>query len=106
MLGAAVLPLGFGDAAARHASAALAGSSAPPHTHWMTGPLRVEDLLPLIAVLPREQRIRLVRLVLAAAPPGERDAYAALSVHDGEFGSEEDGLAWEAEGWDGLAPPR
>ncbi len=70
----------------------------------MSDPLRAEDLLPLIAKLPREQRVRLARLVLAAASSGDdRAAYAAHPVAPGELADDDDAIAWEGDGWDELA---
>jgi hypothetical protein len=65
----------------------------------MSQPLTATDLLPLVARLAPLERKRLVRLIEAA---GERDAalYLASPVKPGEFASDEDPLAWDAEGWD------
>ena len=41
----------------------------------------------------------LARLV----PPGERAAYGAHLPTAGEFSSDEDSLAWDADGWENVA---
>jgi hypothetical protein len=65
----------------------------------MSQPLTATDLLPLVARLAPQERKRLVRLIEDA---GERDAalYLASPVKPGEFASDEDPLAWDADGWD------
>jgi hypothetical protein len=67
----------------------------------MPKPLTADDLLPLIAKLSNEERHRLLRL---AFPQGstDADAYATQPVTPDEFGSDDDPLAWEAEGWEGI----
>jgi hypothetical protein len=84
------------------------GRAAPAgngHTRQVSDPLRAEDLLPLIAKLPRDQRVRLARLALAAAAAGDDGAaYAAHPVDRGELADGDDGLGWDGEGWDELAP--
>lgn len=74
----------------------------------MHDPLRAEDLLPLIAKLPREQRLRLAKLALNALSAAEdAEAYVAHPEAAGEFADEGDDLAgWDGEGWDEFAPPR
>ena len=67
----------------------------------MPKPLTADDLLPLIAKLSSEERDRLLRL---ASRQGNTDAeaYAAQPATPDEFGSDDDALAWEAEGWEGI----
>ena len=66
--------------------------------------LTADDLWPLVAKLPRPERMRLAQLALAGAlPTGARDAsaYDEVPVRADEFGaSDDDPLAWDAEGWD------
>ncbi|MDQ3037954.1 MAG: hypothetical protein M3Y87_36500 [Myxococcota bacterium] len=71
----------------------------------MSDPLRAEDLLPLIAKLPREQQVKLARLALSAARAGDAAAYAASPVSPAELGTEDDSLGWDAEGWDEFLTP-
>lgn len=65
----------------------------------MSQSLTATDLLPLVARLAPHERKRLVRLIEDA---GQRDAalYLASPVKTGEFASDEDPLAWDADGWD------
>jgi hypothetical protein len=62
----------------------------------------VEDLLPLVAKLTREERIRLSQLALQVTGPEKREAAAAACqsspVLDCEVADSEDPLAWDAEG--------
>ena len=66
-----------------------------------------DDLLPLVAKLTWEERVRLSRLALldttGEARPSDSEAYRASPIQDAEFGDSEDPLAWEGEGWEGLA---
>ena len=67
----------------------------------MPAPLTADDLLPLIAKLSAEERHRLLRL---AFRQGNTDAaaYTAQPVKADEFGGDEDPLAWDADGWEGV----
>ena len=69
----------------------------------MDSTLTAEDLWPLVQKLSHDQQVRLAKLALkAAAQSGGSDAesYRASPPGREEFSSEEDPLAWEAEGWD------
>lgn len=86
-----------------------------PAWRWLRGggtllrvsePLRAEDLLPLIAKLPRDQRVRLAELALSAAGTGDAAVYATVPVPADELASDDDSLGWDAEGWDEFLPPR
>jgi hypothetical protein len=72
--------------------------------------ISADDLWPLVSKLSHEEQVRLAKLALRAAIPGpDADAvvYAAVPVKAHEFSSSDDaGLAWDAEGWEALAPPR
>jgi hypothetical protein len=61
--------------------------------------LKAEDLIPLIAKLSPAERHRLLQL---ARNQGLDDGqtYAAIPPRDGEFITEDDSLAWDAEGWE------
>ena len=64
--------------------------------------LTAEDLWPLVLKLTHDEQVRLAKLALrAAAHSGEADAEAYRVSPPGadEFSSEEDPLAWDAEGW-------
>ena len=65
--------------------------------------LTAEDLWPLVQKLPHEEQVRLAKLALrAAARSGgtEAEAYRVSPPGKDEFSSEEEPLAWEAEGWE------
>lgn len=67
----------------------------------------VEDLLPLVAKLTREERVRLSQLALQVTAEEEKtavvEAYRASPVLDQEFGDSEDPLSWDAEGWEDVS---
>ncbi len=68
-----------------------------------------DDLWPLVSKLSPHEQVRLAKLALRAAASGSTDdaaAYAAAPVKPDEFSSDEDPLAWEAEGWEGVDAPR
>jgi hypothetical protein len=64
------------------------------------------DILPLVAKLSPEERLRLAKLALLVRPgqplPCDSDLYRATPVPDDEFGDASDPLAWEADGWDDI----
>ncbi len=66
----------------------------------MGEPLTVDELLPLVARLSPKERVRLFRLVGAAA--GDADTCQAAPPTAEEFASDEDALAWDAEGWENV----
>jgi hypothetical protein len=61
--------------------------------------LTADDLWPLVAKLPREERIRLARRALASVGAPDRPAPVAPDkpVVDGA-----DPLAWDAQGWENI----
>ena len=68
----------------------------------MAQPLTASDLLPLVARLAPGERDRLVHLIEATS---DRDAslYGTTPPGRNEFSSDEEALAWDAEGWENLA---
>lgn len=74
----------------------------------MAQPLTAEDLLPLVAKLPHDEQVRLAKLALRAARDANRDAaaYRAQPVTEDELSQDDDGLAWEGEGWESPGAPR
>ncbi len=64
--------------------------------------LTADDILPLVASLSPKERARLLRLI--ASPPLKEDAkaYHSLPPRPDEFSTNEDPLAWELQGWEGL----
>jgi hypothetical protein len=71
-------------------------------------PLTVNDLLPLVAKLPHDEQVRLAQLVLHAARDATRDAgaYQAKPVRPDELAQDEEGAAWDSEGWEVGDAPR
>ena len=66
----------------------------------MSTPLTAHDLWPLVLKLPHDERVRLARLALKAAATDDAAAYRAAAPDPDEFGSDEEPLAWEGEGWE------
>jgi hypothetical protein len=64
----------------------------------MPKPLTADDILPLVACLTPQERVRLLRLFTAAAD-SDAAAYRAVLATRDEFSSDEDPLAWDAESW-------
>lgn len=74
----------------------------------MAQPRTADDLLPLVAKLPRDEHVRLAQLALRAARDGSRDAttYRATPVRPDEFSQKDDAGAWDGEGWEVAGAPR
>lgn len=74
----------------------------------MAQPLTADDLLPLIAKLPRDEQIRLVQLVLRAARAATRDAaaYRAAPVRPDEFSQDNAGASWDGDEWEATDASR
>lgn len=70
--------------------------------------LTADDLLPLVSRLSHDQQVRLAKLALraAASEGSDLEAYRAHPPRADEFGSEDDGLGWDAEGWDNIDASR
>jgi hypothetical protein len=68
----------------------------------MPQPLTANDLLPLVARLAPDERVRLVHLIEAASE-GDAAMYARTPPKSEEFSADEDPLAWDAEGWEHVA---
>ena len=66
----------------------------------MSDPLTAHDLWPLVLKLPHDERVLLAKLALKAAATDDDAAYRAAAPTPDEFGSDEDPLAWEGEGWE------
>jgi len=67
----------------------------------MAKPLSAEDILPLVASLTPQERLRLLRLIIRPAAD-DGDIYRVLPPRDEEFLSDEEPLAWDSEGWEGA----
>ena len=67
----------------------------------MSKPLTADDILPLVACLTPQERVRLLRLI--SAPTGADAAvYRDLPPASDEFSSDDGALSWEAEGWEAF----
>ena len=77
-------------------------SSSSGRIDLMPKPLSAEDIFPLVDCLSSRERLRLLRLISTRPGADDRDAYHALPPRDEEFSSDEDPLAWDAEGWEGV----
>lgn len=68
----------------------------------MAKAMTADDILPLVANLTPQERVRLFRLI-TSRPSAEAGAvYRAVPPGQDEFSSDEEPLAWEAEGWENI----
>ncbi len=65
----------------------------------MAVPLKADDIVPLIAALTPQERVRLLRLI-SKSSGDDSSAYGATPVTTNEFGTDEDPLQWESDGWE------
>ncbi len=74
----------------------------------MTNPPDARELWSLIRRLPREERLRLAKMVLRSAAEDGEDyaAYADAPVGPDEFSSEHESLSWDADGWEEFSAAR
>jgi hypothetical protein len=61
--------------------------------------LSAEDLIPLVDCLSPDERLRLLRFITVRPAAGDQEAYLALPPRSREFSSDDDLLAWDADGW-------
>ena len=67
----------------------------------MAKPLTADDVLPLVACLAPQERVRLLRLI--TSPPGaDVSIYRSVPPAHDEFSTDEEPLAWDAEGWEDV----
>lgn len=66
----------------------------------MSQPLTADDLLPLIVKLSSAERRKLFLLIQKVG--SDVEAYRAVPPAQGEFSSDEDMLAWDADGWEDV----
>jgi hypothetical protein len=85
-----------------------AQSTKTRYASTVTNPPTARDLWPLIQRLPREERLRLAKLALrsAAEEGGAEAAYAQAPAGTDEFSSDEETLAWDADGWEEFSAAR
>jgi hypothetical protein len=61
--------------------------------------LNADDILPLVASLTPQERVRLLRLI-ASEQESDSSVYAAMPTRPDEFPVDDDMLSWDAEGWE------
>ena len=67
----------------------------------MPKPLTADDIIPLVASLTPQERLRLLRLI--AGPQGsDAPVYRSASPSRDEFSADEEPLAWDAGGWEDV----
>lgn len=66
----------------------------------MSQPLTADDLLPLIVKLSSAERRKLFLLIQKVG--SDVEAYRAVPPAQDEFSSDEDMLAWDADGWEDV----
>ncbi len=84
----------------RHTAAQLARPSIFWYDSRMSQPLTADDLLPLIVKLSSAERRKLFLLIQKVG--SDVEAYRAAPPAQGEFSSDEDMLAWDADGWEDV----
>jgi hypothetical protein len=68
----------------------------------MAKSLTADDILPLVACLTPEERVRLIRLIRVGPGTDEGEVYRALPPTAEEFSGDEDPLSRDAEGWEDV----
>jgi len=64
--------------------------------------MTADDILPLVANLTPQERARLLRLITSRPSADAAAAYGAAPPQRDEFSTDEEPLAWEAEGWEDV----
>ena len=83
------------------ASPSLAQWSEPARMQSMAKTLTADDILPLVASLTPEERVRLLRLI-ALPQGGDAPVYRSVPPSRDEFSADEEPLAWDADGWEDV----
>jgi hypothetical protein len=65
----------------------------------MPKPLTADEILPLVKHLTLMERARLIRLI-STSHQGDAETYRLLPLKPDEFSSDDEGLAWDGEGWE------
>ncbi len=68
----------------------------------VSGQLTADDIVPLIAALTPQERIRLLRLIVKPQS-GDASLYQAIPPSSQEFSADDEPLAWESEDWENVA---
>lgn len=61
--------------------------------------LTADDILPLVASLPAQERARLLRLI-ALQQASDASIYTTTPASRDEFSADDEPLTWDAEGWE------
>jgi len=69
----------------------------------MADSLNADDILPLVASLTPQERIRLLRLITTRPGADAAAAYREAPPGQDEFSADEEPLTWDAEGWEDFA---
>lgn len=56
--------------------------------------------MPHLTTLPPDELVRLVRLILQLPDIGDAIAYTLMPPGENEFSSDQNLLAWDADGWE------
>ncbi len=64
--------------------------------------MTADDILPLIAGLTPQERLRLIRLLTEQPSADEATIYRIIPPRPDEFAGDEETLAWDAEGWESF----
>jgi hypothetical protein len=67
----------------------------------MAKTLTADDILPLVASLTPQERVRLLRLIALSQGADER-VYRSVPPTRDEFSADEEPLAWDANGWEDV----
>ncbi len=68
----------------------------------MARPMTADDVLPLLASLTSQERVRLLRLISLQSRDDEVAVYDSVPPGHDEFSTDEEPLAWEAEAWEDM----
>ena len=73
----------------------------PGRMRTMPKSLTADDILPLVASLTPQERVRLLRLI-TSPPVADAPVYRLAPPARDEFSTDEEPLTWEAEGWEDV----
>ena len=68
----------------------------------MTKQMTADDILPLVADLTVQERVRLIRLIARQPGADATAVYSAVPPGRDEFSTDEEPLSWDAEGWEDV----
>jgi hypothetical protein len=74
----------------------------PARMQSMGKTLTADDILPLVASLTPQERVRLLRLI-ALPEGGDVPVYRSVPPSRDEFSADDEPLAWDADGWEDVA---